>query len=152
MCNSRDPFGTCKVDVRFSKLGGSGNGWNHAYITTSAPDDTRTYFRGGPTSGGPSSGASGATGSAAGGSSGGASGSGSSGSNSANSSSPGSGGAGGSTGAWGSIKTESGAYTPGTIDYEPGDVPSLRDVENDESGDKRNRQLSATPARIKKSK
>ena len=136
-----DPYGLCKVDVRYSKLGGKGKrAWHHVYIVTTDPNGGEKYFRGGPSSDGPSGGASGATTSGTGGTSGESSGSNSSGSsNSANSSSPGSsrGGPGQSVGSWGSIATESGDYQPGTIDYETGN-PSQTVLDNDDSCDSYN--------------
>jgi RHS repeat-associated protein len=120
-----DPFGLCKVEVRFAKIGPN---WYHAYILTTSPNGSQTYFRGGPSAAGPSSGASGALGSASGGSASGSSGSRSSGSsNSSNSSSPGSGRGGPSAnnGPWGPINTISGPYLPGTVDYETGTPPSV---------------------------
>lgn len=150
--NFSDPFGLCKVDVRFSRLGGVGKkAYYHAYIVTTAPDNTRTYFRGGPSAGGPSSGASGQVSSGSGGSSSQSSGSNSSeSSNSSNSSSPGSSpaGAGGNAGPWGAISTESGKYEPGTIDYEEGTPPSMRVVDNDDSCDGLNASLGSALSAI----
>jgi RHS repeat-associated protein len=130
-----DQFGLCRVDVRFSRLG---PGYYHAYLVTTDPNGSQTYFRGGPSAGGPSSGVSGILGSASSGSSSGWSGgwnsrvsqSGGSG----NASSPGSsaGGPGQNNGPWGPIVTETGAYLPGTIDYETGDVPSVNILNNSE--------------------
>jgi hypothetical protein len=116
--NSADRFGLCKVEVRFAKIGPN---YYHAYIVTTSPDGSQTYFRGGPSKGGSCCGSSGALGSASGGSSGQSSGS---NSNSSNSSSPGSGpgGAGSNTGPWGPITTNSGPYVPDTIDYDPGNA------------------------------
>jgi RHS repeat-associated protein len=130
-----DPFGTCKVDVRFSRVGMGGY---HAYIVTTAPDNTRTYFRGGPGSEGPSSGgASSATGGAASGST-------SIDSDSGNSSSPGSDDDHGDAGAWGSLTTETGSYEPGTVDYEAGNPTSTNVVDNDEPCDKYNKSFAST--------
>jgi len=127
-----DPFGLCKIDVRFAQLGPN---WYHAYIVTTDTDGSRTYYRGGPSAGGPSSGASGAISSGSSGSLSGWSGSNSSGvSNSSNSSSPGSGrgGAGNNNGPWGPIVTEHGPYVPGTIDWETGTPPTMNIVDNNE--------------------
>ena len=110
-----DPTGECRVDIRFSQLGPN---WYHAYVVATAPSGQQTYYRGGPSAGGPTGGASGKLGSAASGSASGASGSNSSGaSNSSNSTSPGAGrgGPGGNNGPWGPIITESGPYLPGTV-------------------------------------
>jgi RHS repeat-associated protein len=142
--NYDDPFGLCKVDVRYAQLGSvGGKSWNHAYVVTTSPDNTRTYFRGGPSGGGPSGGSSGQLGSATGGQSSGASGS---NSNSGNSSSPGSGkgGTGANTGPWGAITTESGAYVAGTIDYDSGNPASQRALDNDVSCDKYNASFATT--------
>ncbi|MEO8007740.1 MAG: RHS repeat-associated core domain-containing protein, partial [Betaproteobacteria bacterium] len=120
-----DPFGLCKVEVRFTKIGPN---WYHAYILTTSPDGSQKYFRGGPSAAGPSGGASSVLGSASGGSASGSSGSRSSGaSNSSNSSSPGSGlgGPRANNGPWGPINTNSGPYLPGTVDYETGAPPSV---------------------------
>ena len=124
-----DPLGLCRVDVRFTQLGPN---WYHAYAVATEPDGSQNYFRGGPTAGGPSSGASGAISSGSGGSSSQSSGSNSC--NACNSSSPGSGGggAGANTGPWGSIGTQSGAYLPGTIDWQVGSPPSITVLNDDQ--------------------
>jgi hypothetical protein len=135
--NFGDPFGTCKVDVRYKNLG---PGYYHAYILTTAPDNTRTEFRGGPSKGGPSSGASssgtgGATGQASG-----------SNSNSANSSSPGSGKGGGpdNTGPFGSVQGTTEPYNKDAVDWQDGSPPSSRVVDNDESCDSYNKSFGST--------
>ncbi len=129
-----DPFGLCRVDVRFARLGPN---WYHAYIVTTDTDGSQMYYRGGPTPGmgGPSSGATGAIGSGTGGTMSGSSGSNSSGaSNSSNSSSPGSGrgGTGRNNGPWGSIFTNYGSYGPNTPDWDPGTPPSVNMLDNNE--------------------
>jgi RHS repeat-associated protein len=127
-----DPFGLCRIDVRFSRLG---PGWYHAYIVTSDTDGTQNYYRGGPSGLGPSGGSSGATSAGTGGSSSQSSDSSRSGpSNSGNSSSPGSGpgGAGRNNGPWGPIATEYGRYVPGTIDWDPNDPPTMNVLDNNE--------------------
>jgi RHS repeat-associated protein len=127
-----DPSGECRVDVRFSQLGPN---WYHAYVVATAPSGQQTYFRGGPSAGGPTGGASGQLGSATSGASSGASGSNSSGaSNSSNSTSPGAGrgGPGGNNGPWGPIVTESGPYLPGTVDWEPGTPPTITVLNDDQ--------------------
>lgn len=143
-----DPFGLCKVDVRYDKLGGTkSHSWNHAYIVTTAPDNTRTYFRAGPSGDGPSGGASGQVSSASGGSSSEGSGSNSSqSSNSGNSSSPasGPGGQGQNAGPWGAVSAQSGDYKEGTPDYETGDVPSSTLVNDDKSCDGYNKSFGET--------
>jgi len=120
-----DPFGLCRVEVRFSPLGRVpfGSPYYHAYIVTT-DDSSSSFYRGGPSAGGPGSGSSGPVSS---GGSGKSSGSccRSSGSNSSNSSSPGSGrgGPGKNNGPWGPIVGTSGPYLPGTIDYpQPGET------------------------------
>jgi RHS repeat-associated protein len=126
-----DRIGLCRIDVRFAHLQLN---WYHAYIVTTDPDGSQTYFRGGPSTGGPSGGPLGQVSSASGGSSGGSSGSDASGaSNSSNSSSPGSGrgGAGENNGPWGPIVTDTGAYVPGTVDYEEGTPPTMNILNDD---------------------
>jgi hypothetical protein len=108
----------CTVELRYNPVA---LGANHAFVVTT-DRDSQSYFRGGPSAGGPSSGSSGALGSGSGGSSGGSSRSNSSdGSNSSNSSSPGSGRGGidQNNGPWGPIVVDHGAYRPGTIDWNP---------------------------------
>jgi hypothetical protein len=105
-----DPFGTCKVDVRFKSAAGSPGA--HAYIVTTEPDGSRTYFRGGPSKT-PNGGSSGTLGGASSDASG-------SDSDSGNSSSPGSGDGDGDSGLWGRIDTESGSYTRATVDWDCG--------------------------------
>lgn len=110
---------SCTVEVRYTPVA---LGASHAFVVTTDAD-SQTYFRGGPSEGGPSGGSSGQLGSASGGSSGGSSRSGTvDGSGSSNSSSPGSarGGPGDNNGPWGPIVTDYGAYRPGTIDWLPG--------------------------------
>ena len=139
-----DPIGLCRVDVRFKALQGGPH--HHAYILTTEADGTQTYFRGGPSGGGPSSGGSGVTTSAGGGGSSGASGSGSSrSSDSGNSSSPGSGegGAERNNGPWGPIVTDSGPYVPGTIDYQTGTPPSVTVHDDDKACDELNKKLGS---------
>jgi RHS repeat-associated protein len=121
-----DPLGLCRVQVNFWRLG---PGYYHAYILTSDALGT-TYFRGGPGAGGPSSGSSGASSSGSGGSSSHSCKSGSSSSNSSNSSSPGSGGNGGNTGPWGPLSAVSGPYVPGTVDWDPGNPPTMTVLDN----------------------
>lgn len=127
-----DPYGLCRVDVRFSGIGG-GNSFYHAYLVTTEPSGSQSYFRGGPGGGaGPSGGASGAIGSGASGtSSGGSSGGGSC--NTCNGSSPGAGKGGpiANHGPWGPITTESGIYRPGTVDWDPGSPPSFTVLNDD---------------------
>lgn len=138
--NFSDPFGTCKVDVRFKQLG---PGYSHAYLVTTAPDNSRTVFRGGPSKEGPSGGSSGAVSSGGSGSSGQASGS---NSNSANSSSPGSGQGGTSdnTGPFGALKGTSEPYREGSVDWQSGSPPSSRVVDNDASCDSYNGSFGGT--------
>jgi RHS repeat-associated protein len=119
-----DRYGLCRVDLHFSRLG---PGYYHAYLVTTDPNGAQTYFRGGPSAGGPSSGVSGILGSASSGSASGWSGSRRSNSSggSGNGSSPGSsaGGPGQNNGPWGPIITDTGLYVPGSIDYQTGDTP-----------------------------
>lgn len=124
-----DPRGLCRVDVRFSQLGPN---WYHAYVVATEPDGSQTYYRGGPQASGPSSGAIGAITSGGSGSTSQASGSNSC--NTCNSSSPGSGkgGASTNTGPWGAIATQSGAYTPGTIDWQVGSPPTITVLNDDQ--------------------
>jgi RHS repeat-associated protein len=127
-----DPHGLCRVDVRFKKLG---PGYYHAYIVSTEPDGSQTYFRGGPSAAGPSSGSFGAISSGSSGSSSGSSGSNSSGaSNSSNSSSPGSGrgGVGQNNGPFGPIVMNTGPYRPGTVDWQTGSPPSMNVLNNNE--------------------
>jgi hypothetical protein len=121
LAQATPPAETCTVEVRYNPVA---LGASHAFVVTT-DGDSQMYFRGGPSEGGPSSGASGAIGSGSGGSSGGSSRSNSSdGSNSSNGSSPGSGrgGAGENNGPWGPIVVDHGAYRPGTIDWNPAAV------------------------------
>ncbi|MCU1349856.1 MAG: repeat protein [Acidobacteria bacterium] len=108
-----DPFGLCRIELRFSAVGPTAAHAYHAYITTTDSDGT-SFFRGGPSGpGGGSSGASGGSGSGSCCRSSGGSG------NSSNGSSPGSGGGGPgqNAGPYGPIIGTSGRYGPGTIDY-----------------------------------
>jgi RHS repeat-associated protein len=44
-----DPLGLCKVDLRFKPAGFAGKvGQYHAYVVTTEPGGSRSYFRGGP--------------------------------------------------------------------------------------------------------
>lgn len=109
----------------------AGHVGNHASIITTAPDNTRTYFRGGPTDGhgNPSSGPPGQVTSGSGGAS--SQGSGSN-SNSGNGSSPGSGhGDAAGSGPWGNLTAESGEHKPGSREWAP-DAP--RQVLRDDDG------------------
>jgi RHS repeat-associated protein len=135
-----DDDGHATIDIRYTSIG---PGYTHSYIVVTDTNGARTFFRAGPSAGGPSSGSSGALSSASGGSSSQSSGSGSSGSNSSNagssgsnssnSSSPGSspGGAGADTGPWGQLHADSGPYVPGTIDYETNPAASITLLSND---------------------
>jgi RHS repeat-associated protein len=128
--SSLDDDGHAKVEIRYTYIG---PGYTHSYIVVTDTNGARTYFRAGPSAGGPSSGSSGALSSASGGSSSQSSGSGSSGSNSSNSSSPGSGpgGADANTGPFGALHADSGSYVPGTIDYETNPAASTTLLSND---------------------
>ncbi len=139
--NFSDPFGLCKVSVRYSKVAVG----YHAFITTEPTDATSVTpsqgFRGGP-----SQGASG--GNVSGASSGASSRSSGSNSNSGNSSSPGSGagGKGQTSGPWGPITTNSGNYDAGFIDY-PGageQQPSQVAVNDDKDCAEYNKSFSGT--------
>ncbi|MBK8250467.1 MAG: RHS repeat-associated core domain-containing protein [Gemmatimonadetes bacterium] len=44
--NFSDPFGTCKVQVGYTRVRSLGR---HAFITVTSPDNTATVYRGGPT-------------------------------------------------------------------------------------------------------
>ncbi len=112
---SVDPSGLCRIDVRFFDLSAGRGAWHHAYILTT--DDTGTnYYRGGPTPGmGPSSDA---TGLATGGTMEGGQ---------ALASKPK--GLSGS-GPYGTIKTWSGPYVAGSIDWETGNPPTLNALDN----------------------
>ena len=90
---SFDSSGLCKVEVRFFKLG---LGWYHAYVVTTDPNGSQTYFRGGPSGAGPSGGSPGQLSGATSGSD-----------------------------SWGPIITNTGPYVPGTVDYQTGHPPSV---------------------------
>jgi RHS repeat-associated protein len=96
-----DPLGLCRIEVRFLPAGPLGIG-NHGIILVIDPDGSTSYYRGGPSSGGPSN----------------------SGSSGTKQSSQGTSGASGassnSSSGWGPIVTDSGAYVPGTPDWDPG--------------------------------
>jgi hypothetical protein len=129
--------------------------WYHAYVVTTAPDNTRTYFRGGPSGDGPSGGGSGQVGSASGGSTTGAADSqsnSSKSSNSSNSSSPGAsvGGSDKHSGPWGNITTESGPYQAGTVDYRPG--PSTTVMSDNKPCTGINAKFATTLANIQNAK
>jgi RHS repeat-associated protein len=122
-----DPYGLCLVELRFAEIG---PGYYHAYIVTTSPNGSKTYFRGGPDPGVDPP-PFGVPGSVSGGASGRSAGSNKSQSgNSANRSSPGS-GAGGAgqngnlNGPLGSITTESGPYTEISVDWDPGTPPTV---------------------------
>jgi RHS repeat-associated protein len=140
--NFGDPFGLCKVDIRAATLG-LGN--YHLYIVTTAPDNTRTEFRAGPSNGGPSSGNSQVVSSGSGGSSSQKSGS---NSNSGNSSSPGSGPGGtpetDDQSLMGSLVGTTEPYNKDAVDWEEGAPPSVRVVDDDGPCDKYNRSFSRT--------
>jgi RHS repeat-associated protein len=123
-----DPDGHAQIDIRYTRIG---PGYTHSYIVVTDTNGARTYFRAGPSTGGPSSGSSGALSSASGGSSGQSS---NSNSNSSNSSSPGSGPGGGNanTGPFGALHADSGSYVPGTIDYETKPAASTTLLSNDQ--------------------
>jgi RHS repeat-associated protein len=124
-----DPQGLCKVEIRYNQIGSiPGLGpYYHSYVVTTDPSGAQTYYRAGPSGGGPSGGSSGQL-------SGGSSGSGSA--TAGGSSSPGSSGSGNSTspgatpngggnnGSWGPIQAESGPYVPGTVDWNPNPTSS----------------------------
>ena len=141
--NFTDPFGLCKVEVRYSPVM---HGY-HAYIVATAPDASRVASRGGPTQQGGGS-LAGQASSASGGSSGGSSrGSGSSGSS--NSASPGASGGDGSSGPWGPLNAVAGQpYDKSFIDFDAGNPPSQRVVDNDASCDGYNASFSKTAAAI----
>ena len=80
-----DDDGHATIEIRYTSIG---PGYTHSYLVVTNTNGARTYFRAGPSAGGPSSGSSGALSSASGGSSGQSS---NSTSNSSNGSSPGSG-------------------------------------------------------------
>jgi RHS repeat-associated protein len=126
-----DPDGHAQIDIRYTRIG---PGYTHSYIVVTDTNGARTYFRAGPSAGGPSSGGSGALSSASGGSSSQSSSPGSSGSNSSNSSSPGSGPGGGdaNAGPWGQLYANSGSYVPGTVDYETSPAASNNLLSNDQ--------------------
>jgi hypothetical protein len=42
-----DPFGLCKIEVRFADLSGGRGAWHHAYVLATDQAGTR-YYRGGP--------------------------------------------------------------------------------------------------------
>ena len=123
-----DDDGHATIEIRYTSIG---PGYTHSYIVVTDTNGARTYFRAGPSAGGPSSGSSGALSSASGGSSGQSS---NSNSNSSNSSSPGSGpgGADANTGPFGALHADSGAYVPGTIDYETNPAASTTLLSNDQ--------------------
>jgi RHS repeat-associated protein len=125
---SADPDGHAQIDIRYTSIG---PGYTHSYLVVTDTNGARTYFRAGPSAGGPSSGSSGILSSASGGSTSQSSGS---GSNSSNSSSPGSGpgGAGANTGPFGALHADSGAYVPGTIDFEDKPAASNTLLKNDQ--------------------
>ena len=126
-----DPDGHAQIDIRYTRIG---PGYTHSYIVVTDTNGARTYFRAGPSAGGPSSGGSGALSSASGGSSSQSSSPGSSGSNSSNSSSPGSGpgGAGTNAGPFGQLYVNSGSYVQGTVDYETSPAASTNLLSNDQ--------------------
>jgi RHS repeat-associated protein len=125
--NSFDPFGLCKVEVRYAKIGLF---WYHAYVVVTDTDGSQTYYRGGPSS----NAFPGASLLGSGGSASQRSGSNANGSNSSNSSSPGSGAArvGGRTGPWGPIQGDSGPYVPGTVDWDPNPSPTVVVLDDNE--------------------
>jgi RHS repeat-associated protein len=146
--NRTDPLGLCKIEVRYNQLGSLfGISWFHAYVVTTDPSGAQTYFRGGPSAGGPSGGSSGAISSATGGNSSGSS-SGSSGSGSSNSSSPGSCKNGGDNGPWGRLTTQSGDYAPGTIDWNPNPTPTVQVYDDGAPCSSWNAQLSQSMNKI----
>ncbi len=129
-----DPDGHAQIDIRYTKIG---PGYTHSYIVVTDTNGAKTYFRAGPSAGGPSSGSSGGLSSGSGGSSSQSSQSGSSassGSNSSNSSSPGSGpgGPGANAGPYGQLHADSGSYVPGTVDYETKPAASSTLLSNDQ--------------------
>jgi RHS repeat-associated protein len=142
-----DAEGLCKVDLRFKRLG---LGYYHAYIVTTAPDHTRTVFRGGPTGDGPSasSGSSNASSVAASGSGGSSSKASGSNSNESNSTSPGAGPGGDqSTEAsmMGPLYAESAPYIGrGSPDWEEQTSASVRVLDTTESCDWVHRSFNRT--------
>ena len=160
--NFYDVLGLCKIEVRYNLLDCIfGICWYHAYVVVTDVYGTQTYYRGGPSAGGSSSGRSGAISSGSGGSASDSSGSdtsessssdsshGSSGSS--NSTSPGSspGGATSSSfGPWGPITTEFGPYIPGSIDYNSGTPPSIIVLDNSEPCDCYTQKLQDALIRI----
>jgi RHS repeat-associated protein len=129
-----DPYGLCKVDVNFNRIG---PGYHHAYIVTTAPDATRMEYRAGPSGDGPSG--SGMTPSSSGGASARSSGSNSDSSDdSGNSSSPGSGNGHGddNTGPWGAIEPTVEPYDQAAIDWNPTPEGRMRVVDDDKPCDR----------------
>jgi RHS repeat-associated protein len=129
-----DPYGLCKVDVNFNRIG---TGYHHAYIVTTAPDATRMEYRAGPGDDGPSD--SGILPSSSGGSSSQKSGSNSDSSDdSGNSSSPGAGNGHGNdnTGPWGPIEPTIEPYDDAAIDWNPTPEGSMRVVDDDQPCDR----------------
>ena len=85
--NNVDPCGLAQIEVRYNTIGSVfGYDYTHSYIVVTDTNGAQTYFRAGPSAGGPSSGSPGAVSSGVGGSTGQSVGS---NSNSANGSSPG---------------------------------------------------------------
>ena len=126
--NNVDPFGLAQIVVQYNNIGGI-LGYTHSYIVVTDTNGAQTYFRAGPSAGGPSSGSSGAVSSGVGGSSGQSVGS---NSNSANGSSPGSGpgGVGANTGPFGQLYANSGSYVSGTVDYTTSPAASVTVLSN----------------------
>jgi hypothetical protein len=111
------------VEVRYARLGALlGKAWHHAYVVTTAPDLTRLFFRAGPGGAGPSGGTPGQLGAAVLGVVGNAL--------RLSSASAASSGAAGAGLGWGAIHTMWGYYEPGAIDWDPGQPPATRLVDD----------------------
>jgi RHS repeat-associated protein len=122
-----DPFGLCRVEVRYARLGALlGQAWHHAYVVTTAPDLTQLFFRAGPGGAGPRGGTVGQLGAAVLGVIGNALGLSSA---SAIDSGVSSGSSGDGAG-WGAIQVMSGWYEPGAVDWDPGQPPTTRLVDD----------------------
>lgn len=125
--NYSDPAGTCKVDVRFFRLG---PGYYHAYLVTTEPDVTATQmeFRAGPKGHGPASGGIGAVFAGLFGAS--------------SQRSPRSHSNSGSS--WGTLVGTVEPYINGATDWESGTPPSVRVVDNNDPCQRYNDSFSQT--------
>jgi RHS repeat-associated protein len=140
--NFKDPFGLCKVDVQFSPVM---HGY-HAYIVTTAPDNTRLGSRGGPEHEGVGSLPAQASSATDGAASGSSRSSNSQSSGASNSASPGASNGNGAISFMGALDAHAAQpYDREHFrDYDPGNPPRQRVVDNNESCDKYNKSFSAT--------